>query len=194
MPSFEELSDEHIKAILFYIEHESTLPYDGFSAVDVQQENDVNPRILEGKTIFRDQCQSCHYIEREGFGPALGSVTKRRPKAWLRDFVENSQAVIRSGDAYAINLYQAFDQREMVPMPFLSDEEFDNIMEYIEFASMRNNQPISNRFYQQGFVNTKPENVHGVKTAKVILILLSIAALLVYFYLLIQLLRYLRAT
>ncbi|HEX5169378.1 MAG TPA: cytochrome c [Cyclobacteriaceae bacterium] len=194
MPSFEKLPYDQIKAILFYIEHESKRSSGEFSSIDVQQDEHIDPGILRGKVIFRQQCQSCHFIEREGFGPALGSVTKRLSNEWLRNFVKNSQAVVQSGDPYAVYLYQSFDRREMVPMSFLADEEIDDVLNYIEYASMKENHPMSNRLYQQSLVNIKPEDPQGSKITKYVLIGLSIVAGSLYIYLISRLFRYLQGT
>ena len=134
MPSFEELTDNEIQNILLFIEYESIYPQQS-----AESDRILNARgrsdILRGKVLFEQQCASCHFVDREGYGPALGSITKRRPMPWLRRFIKNSQQLIKSGDFYADHLFHQFDQRVMVRMDFLADDEIDAILSYIEYAS-----------------------------------------------------------
>jgi cytochrome c2 len=91
--------------------------------------------ILRGKDLFINQCSSCHSIYSENYGPALGSVAKRKPKLWLFSFIRNSQQVIKSGDPYSTHLFEQFDKKVMVSMEFLSEDEIMDILKYIEFSS-----------------------------------------------------------
>lgn len=135
MPDFSMLSNEHIENILFYIQHESMHQTEKI-VVDAQ-DYDVymRPDILHGRQLFEAQCASCHSITKEGYGPALGSVTKRHPEKWLIDFIHNSQKIIKEGDPYANDLFKQFNNRIMVSMEFLKDEEIKDILRYIEFTS-----------------------------------------------------------
>jgi cytochrome c2 len=134
MPSFPKLSFAEIKDALTYIKKESTQSENEIEMdVDVIQRGDAP---LRGRTIFMNQCAPCHFIHHEGsYGPALGSVTKRRPLDWLVSFIHNSQKVIKSGDVYANNIFNAYEKREMVSMEFLTEDEIKQTLAYIEFAS-----------------------------------------------------------
>ncbi|MEJ7676628.1 MAG: cytochrome c [Segetibacter sp.] len=63
------------------------------------------PSSEEGKTIFTNRCAACHNVNKELAGPALSGIDKRRPIDWIIKFVHSSQAVVKSGDTYAVNLY-----------------------------------------------------------------------------------------
>lgn len=137
MPSFKELAEKDIKAILYYLEYESTHPSELLDDVAISSTNNSN--IIKGKLEFLEHCAVCHFIHTESnFAPALGSVTKRHDREWITSFIQNSQNVIKGGDAYAENLYQQFDQHVMTRMDFLSSEEVNSILDYIEFASTVN--------------------------------------------------------
>jgi mono/diheme cytochrome c family protein len=142
MPSFSELSDDDIHDILNYLESNSTTVIN-----EMAMDNDImqnsNPDVLYGRQLFRQQCASCHSIYHESYGPALGSVTKRLPKAWLIPFIRNSQKIIKGGDPYALPLFDSFNHRIMVNMDFLNEEQINSILTYIEFASALNHLPIS---------------------------------------------------
>ncbi|HEX8460039.1 MAG TPA: c-type cytochrome, partial [Segetibacter sp.] len=60
---------------------------------------------LLGKNIFRNNCRSCHALDRELTGPALRGITKRVSKNWLYAFTKDNQAVLRTGDKHANDIY-----------------------------------------------------------------------------------------
>lgn len=84
-----------------------------------------------GQELFNTLCTACHRLDSESIGPALRGVTSRRPEEWLHKWIRNSQAVIASGDPYAVALYEEYDQTLMTPFPGLSDAEIDNILAYL---------------------------------------------------------------
>lgn len=134
MPSFKQLSQKDIQSILYYLEYESTHPdiYSDDAAIAATD----NSNVVKGRQEFLAHCSVCHFIHKESdYAPALGSVTKRHEKAWLSSFIQNSQHMIKSGDVYAESLYVRFDKHVMPPMYFLSEEEINQILDYIEFAS-----------------------------------------------------------
>ena len=136
MPSFHELPDTLIAEILYYIERESVMPAEKIQNEPINQM--ASPEVLRGKELFSYQCENCHSISKEYYGPALGSVTKRLPGRWLIPFIRNSQKVIQGGDAYAVELFKAYDNKIMVPMEFLTQDEMLSILAYIDFSSASN--------------------------------------------------------
>ena len=54
--------------------------------------------VAEGEKLFNANCTSCHAINDKVVGPALKDVDKRQSEAWLIKWIQNSQAVIKSGD------------------------------------------------------------------------------------------------
>ena len=90
--------------------------------------------ITEGQTLFNTYCTVCHALDRKLIGPPLAGVVDRRPLPWLQSFIKNSQKVIASGDEYAVNLFNEFNNTQMPPFPF-SDEEINSILAYIQQES-----------------------------------------------------------
>lgn len=135
MPCFDQFPPSAIENLLMYLEEESMHPAEKMVVDDKNYDVYVRPDILRGRQLFQDQCASCHSITKEGYGPALGSVTKRHKQAWLIAFIHNSQNVIKTGDPYAIDLFKRFDNRIMVSMEFLKEEDVRDILQYIEFTS-----------------------------------------------------------
>ncbi|MBC7451084.1 MAG: cytochrome c [Cytophagales bacterium] len=135
MPPFKNLTNHEIKDILFYIKRESISPEEELHPVSRGVEQ-ANPTVMQGKDLFQKHCAYCHVIDKEtDYAPALGSVMKRHPRNWLIPFIKNSTNVIQSGDPYAVDIFNAFNKKEMVPMEFLKEEEINAILEYIEFFS-----------------------------------------------------------
>ena len=92
--------------------------------------------ITRGKSLFLRHCSICHALEHELIGPAMVSIPQKRPLPWLIDFIRNSQKVIKSGDEYAVNLYENYDRVIMPAFEFLSDDEILAILGYIHSESV----------------------------------------------------------
>ena len=92
--------------------------------------------IQEGKTIFNANCAACHQLDKQVIGPALRGLTDRREVQWAKDFIHNSQAVIQSGDPVAVALFKEFNNVVMPAMPFLSDEDLNHLLSYIEYGDL----------------------------------------------------------
>ena len=88
--------------------------------------------IAAGKTVFNANCKQCHKLDQKNVGPALRGISDRRPIAWAKSFIKNSQAVIASGDDYATALYKEYSNTVMPSHEFLSDGDLDNLLSYIE--------------------------------------------------------------
>lgn len=92
--------------------------------------------VKEGEKIFLNNCASCHNknMKDDMTGPALGGVQERwadQPEV-LYSWVRNSQAVVQSGNAYAVNLYNEWNQAVMQAFPTLTDEQIDKVLAYVD--------------------------------------------------------------
>jgi mono/diheme cytochrome c family protein len=199
MPAFRKLSGKDISDILFYIEKESINATEEAGAIPAGNQHYSHPDIQRGKELFTYQCASCHYVTIEEFGPALGSVSKRRPQQWLIDFIKNSQQVIQSGDPYAVHLFNQYDQRIMVSMEFLTREDILSILNYIEFASASppavagvNGRKVSHfQVHEVDSVGFAEYNKESTSSVKITFILLSLIGATIHGYLIIRLFLYL---
>lgn len=86
----------------------------------------------EGAALFKQKCTSCHALNQKVVGPALKGILERRDEAWLIKWIKNSQAVIASGDAYAVKLYNEYNQSAMTAFPELSDNDVKSILAYVK--------------------------------------------------------------
>lgn len=100
-------------------------------------ESELNAELVSaGASLFKNNCQVCHEIHEQKIGPALADVNNKRPVDWIKAFITNSQKVIQSGDEYAVNLYNEFNQTLMTPFDF-SDDELNAVIEYIESETIK---------------------------------------------------------
>ena len=89
-----------------------------------------------GKNIFNQNCAACHALNRKMTGPALANVESRLAeeeglnREWLYKWIKNSPAMIKSGDAYAVKIYNEYNQAAMTAFPTLSNGDIDNILAY----------------------------------------------------------------
>lgn len=102
------------------------------------------PNIEEGKSLFRNQCASCHNrnMRDKLTGPALGGTQERwasYPKEDLYRWIRNSQAMIAEGHPKAVELWNEWKPTVMNAFPNLTDVEIESLLLYIDDAY--NNPP-----------------------------------------------------
>jgi len=90
----------------------------------------------KGKELFTNNCAQCHTVTEEvAVGPGLKGVVARIPgEAWLVNWIRNSQAVVASGDPYAVQVYTKFGKIPMSSFPNLTDEDIRAILAYVDPA------------------------------------------------------------
>jgi mono/diheme cytochrome c family protein len=87
----------------------------------------------DGKALFSANCASCHAVHKKLTGPALAGVEDRWPnKEHLYAWIRNSAAFLKTGDAYANNLYNEYNKTAMNAFPNLKTEEIDAMLAYIK--------------------------------------------------------------
>ncbi|MEM7549657.1 MAG: cytochrome c, partial [Bacteroidota bacterium] len=90
--------------------------------------------IAQGESIWKGNCTQCHAINEVVIGPALRNVHERLELPYLIRWIKNSQAVIKSGDEYAVALYEEYNKTVMPSYPF-SDDQVLSILAYIKVES-----------------------------------------------------------
>jgi cytochrome c551/c552 len=89
----------------------------------------------KGKTVFEQNCKSCHAINEQVVGPALKDAPKRWPsEAALINFIKYPQKTIEGGDAYAKGLYAKFNQF-MPNQDALGEDNIKAVIAYIKKES-----------------------------------------------------------
>lgn len=90
----------------------------------------------KGEALFKNNCAQCHAVTDERVvGPGLKGATGRHDFAWLSKWVRNSQAVIASGDPYAVKIYNEYSKAQMTSFPNLSDDDIKGIFAYVDQAA-----------------------------------------------------------
>ena len=101
-----------------------------FSFVVAAQEPDVQ----KGKALFNANCAACHKLNKRAVGPALAGISAKYDKEWLYSWIKNSTAMVKSGDAQAVAIYEEYNGSVMTSFPQLSNEEIDNILAYTDYT------------------------------------------------------------
>ncbi|NIG55820.1 c-type cytochrome [Chitinophaga sp. Cy-1792] len=86
----------------------------------------------DGKMLFQARCASCHNVNQKLTGPALAGVDERHPEAWIISFVKGSQAMVKSGDKAALEVFNQNAQIVMPDHPDLNDDQIRDILAYIK--------------------------------------------------------------
>ena len=94
--------------------------------------------ISAGKELFNANCKSCHKIHQKSVGPALADVQNRVPSIdWLKAWIKNSAAVVASGDAYGVKIYEEYAKSQMTAFTTLKDEQIMSILAYIQDETIK---------------------------------------------------------
>ena len=85
-----------------------------------------------GKALFNANCGACHKLDDKMTGPALRGISAKYDKAWLYKWINNSSAMIASGDAAAVKVFNENNKSVMTAFPQLSTADIDNIIAYTD--------------------------------------------------------------
>jgi len=90
--------------------------------------------VEEGEKLFKLNCAQCHSVgTNKVVGPGLNGVADRVPKPaeeWLIKWIKNSTAVVKSGDAYAVKIFEEYN-KSVMPAQALTDDQIKNVLAYI---------------------------------------------------------------
>ena len=107
----------------------------------------VNAQDYEnGKKLFRNNCASCHNMEKKVVGPALKNVVKNQGEDWTKSWIKNNQALRDAGDKHANEIFQQYNGMAMPAYEHLGDEAINDITAYLaqyseKKAEAKANQP-----------------------------------------------------
>ncbi len=130
--------------------------------------------VTKGEALFKSLCAACHKRYKKMTGPALFGVTERRDTEWLYSWIKNSSAMIASGDADAIAIYEEYNKTAMNSFPQLTNTDIDNILAYVMVPKAAPKTPV-------GTASTavSPDSGSGVSTNLILLALGLIFLMLV---------------
>jgi mono/diheme cytochrome c family protein len=87
---------------------------------------------VAGKALFNANCAACHALDKKMTGPALRGVSAKYDMAWIYKWVNNSSALIKSGDAKAVKVFEENNKSVMTAFPQLTTADIDNIIAYTD--------------------------------------------------------------
>lgn len=136
-----------------------------------------NINAQEGKTLFQQNCQSCHALDKKLTGPALRGFTSRGPwgdREEVYKWIHNPAAYIQ-GNQYTQGLKAEFGAI-MQAFPQLTNQQIDAIVDYIETAPA----PGAAAGAGGAAADAKPESTEGTGAVifGVISLILAIVALI----------------
>jgi len=85
--------------------------------------------VVEGRKLFKDNCASCHTLDRNSTGPALTPKLTELDEAFAIKWIKNAPALIKSGDPQAVEASK-FSPAEMTAFTRLTDDQIKNIIAY----------------------------------------------------------------
>ncbi len=87
---------------------------------------------VAGEALFKSNCGACHKLYKPMTGPALFNVVEKYDGdyEWLYKWIKNSTALIKSGDARAVKVYEENGKKVMNSFPALTNADIDNILAY----------------------------------------------------------------
>lgn len=139
--------------------------------------------VAAGKQLFDTNCKTCHRLDSRLIGPPLGGVYDRAPSIeWIQNFVQNSSAVIASGDPYAVELFNEYNKVLMTSFSSLKDEDVMDILGYIktedEKPAAETTATPTGETAQGGGATGAPEYLNLILIGMVIILILLVIILL----------------
>lgn len=118
--------DKHIKS--YFLSLIIIISFSSTSGLFAQDD----AAVAAGKKLFNANCAACHKLNKRAVGPALKGVSAKYDKEWLYSWIKNSTAMVKSGDAQAVAIYEEYNGSVMTSFPQLSNEDIDNIISYTD--------------------------------------------------------------
>lgn len=84
-----------------------------------------------GKELFKQNCAACHKMDRKLVGPPLQNVVAEQGRDWTKEWIYNSQALIKSGDSHAVEIWEEYNKAAMPAYNYLPDEDLESIVTYL---------------------------------------------------------------
>jgi mono/diheme cytochrome c family protein len=128
-----------------------------------------------GRTLFLNNCASCHAVKKELTGPALAGVdTRITDRKLLHAWIRNNQKVIQSGEPYFVELFNRYGKKPMNTFPTITDAEIENILAYIKQEESKVTGPVIGETVEKASDNSLVFGIITLIMAIIALILLQV--------------------
>ncbi len=87
-------------------------------------------QILKGKTLFDQQCSTCHNFNEDAIGPNLSGLTRQVESSWIIEFIKNPATAFDAKDPRAVELLAKY-KTQMPGFPDLTKEDLDALLSYL---------------------------------------------------------------
>ena len=84
-----------------------------------------------GKELFKQNCAACHNMEKKRVGPPLQGTVGAQGSEWTKEWIKNSQALIKSADGHAVEIWNEYNQAAMPSYSYLPDEDLESLVTYL---------------------------------------------------------------
>jgi len=91
----------------------------------------------EGPALFKANCSACHKVDKKMTGPALAGMSERHSEEWLVKWIKNSGALIASGDAVAVKVFEENNKVAMPAFTQFSDDQIKGIIAFVKEEEAR---------------------------------------------------------
>lgn len=71
--------------------------------------------VLDGEKLFTLRCAACHAFGKDGYGPSLKGITKRRSSYWIAKWVTDAAQFIAEGNLDAIDITKKWNNKKHPP-------------------------------------------------------------------------------
>ena len=129
MVAYPQFSEQDIDDILAYT--------DGKPVKKEETTTTVDPKVAEGKKIFKANCAACHKLKGKSIGPELQGISDKREKEWLHAWIKDNNALRKSGDALAKQVFEENNKMPMAAFPQLSTEDIDAMLAYFKVGDVK---------------------------------------------------------
>jgi len=92
------------------------------------------PVAATGAMLFKNNCKSCHRIDKQLVGPPLRDVYSRRDPEWMREWIKNSSKMIANGDPTAVTLFNDNKKVAMTNFTSMSKDDLDALIAYLKYV------------------------------------------------------------
>lgn len=138
MMAFPQLSDQDIIDIIAYTDGKEPVKEVASSETATPV---VDPKVAQGKKLFKANCAACHKMEGKLIGPPLKGITDKRDREWLHAWIRDSSGLIKSGDKDAIAIFEEYNKMPMMGFPQLSEDDIDAMLAYFAVGDVKKIAP-----------------------------------------------------